>query len=189
MAIKLMPGGHPYHALAEAAAAAAAAADIAPEAVASITVSRPSFTALTGPLHPTDLVEMAHSPAYFLAAAVADRSFSWIHASSAKIGDPLIHRLIDKVRVGDPPTGDAGRYRLGATVTVRAIDGRAGTRTILAPKGAAASGLVWADVDAKYRALVPKARVSEAQVEASLAVIHDLRDVSRVSALIDLLRV
>ena len=54
MAIKLVPGGHPYHALAEAAANAARDADIMPEAVESITVSRPGFTALTGPLHPTE---------------------------------------------------------------------------------------------------------------------------------------
>src|SRR5215471_9075921 len=49
MAIKLVPGGHPYHALAEAAANAAKAADVIPEAIASITVSRPGLTALTGP--------------------------------------------------------------------------------------------------------------------------------------------
>src|SRR5260370_36447204 len=53
MAIKLVPGGHPYHALAEAAADAAREADLLPEAVESITVSRPGFTALSGPLHPT----------------------------------------------------------------------------------------------------------------------------------------
>src|SRR5262252_4101941 len=39
MAIKLMPGGHPYHALAEAAANAAKEANITPEAIESITVS------------------------------------------------------------------------------------------------------------------------------------------------------
>jgi hypothetical protein len=78
MAIKLVPGGHPYHALAEAAANAAREGNIAPQDVESITVSRPGFTALTGPLHPTDLISMAHSPGYFLAAGVADHSFSWM---------------------------------------------------------------------------------------------------------------
>src|SRR5215472_1824420 len=68
MAIKLVPGGHPYHALAEAAANAAKKADIMPDAIESITVSCPGFTALTGPLHPSDLIAMAHSPAHFLAA-------------------------------------------------------------------------------------------------------------------------
>src|SRR5215469_9898595 len=82
MAIKLVPGGHPYHALAEAAANAAKQEAITPGEIESITVSRPGFTALTGPLHPTDLIGMAHSPAYFLAAGAADRDFSWIHATA-----------------------------------------------------------------------------------------------------------
>jgi hypothetical protein len=51
------------------------------EAVESITVS-PGFTALTGPLHATDLIGMAHSPAYFLAAGAADRDFPWVHATA-----------------------------------------------------------------------------------------------------------
>src|SRR6202040_262845 len=98
MAIKLVPGGHPYHALGEAAANAAREGRIAADEVESITISRPGMTTLTGPLHPTDLIGMAHSPAYFVAAGAADREFSWVHATSAKIGDPVIHRLIEKVR-------------------------------------------------------------------------------------------
>ncbi|MBV9377306.1 MAG: MmgE/PrpD family protein, partial [Alphaproteobacteria bacterium] len=95
MAIKLVPGGHPYHALAEAAGNAARKGDIVPQDIESIVVSRPGFTALTGPLHPTDLIGMAHSPAYFLAAGAADRDFSWAHATAAKMADPTIHQLID----------------------------------------------------------------------------------------------
>jgi 2-methylcitrate dehydratase PrpD len=189
MAIKLVPGGHPYHALAEAAANAAREGNVAPEMVESITVSRPGFTALTGPLHPTDLIGMAHSPAYFVAAGVADHEFSWIHAAQGKITDPVIHQLIDKVRVGAPPTDDVARYRQGATVTIRMTDGRTSTSTVFEPKGAASRGIAWADVDAKYRALLPQARVPERQIEASLAVIHDFRAVRHVSALIDCLRV
>src|SRR5437762_1321331 len=44
MAAKLVPGGHTYHALAEAAANAARAGDIDPDSVDSITVSRPGMT-------------------------------------------------------------------------------------------------------------------------------------------------
>src|SRR6516162_1615729 len=170
MAIKLVPGGHPYHALAEAAANAARSSNIAPEAVESITVSRPGFTTLTGPLHPTDLIGMAHSPAYFVAAGVADHDFSWIHATAAKISDPTIHQLIDKVGVGAPPTDNVARYRQGATVTIRTKDGRISTSTIFEPKGAAAGGIAWGDVDTKYRTLVPHAGVPERQIEASLAI-------------------
>jgi 2-methylcitrate dehydratase PrpD len=188
MAIKLMPGGHPYHALAEAAANAARAGDVSPDEVEAIVLSRPGVTALSGPLHPADLVDMAHSPAYFLAAGVADREFSWQHATPAKIKDPVIHRLIDRVRVGEPPTADVERYRQGATVTIRTGDGRAFTSTVYVPKGAGMLGIAWADVDAKYRALVPRVGLREQHIEASLQAIHDFRRVERVSALVDWLQ-
>ena len=186
MAIKLVPGGHPYHALAEAAANAAREGKITPPEVESITVSRPGFTALTGPLHPTDLIGMAHSPAYFVAAGVADHSFSWVHATPSKIFDPIVHQLIDKVWVGAPP-GNAAPYRQGATVTIRTKDGRTSTSTVYSPKGSGANGIAWSDVDAKYRALMPHAQFNEAQIEASLALIHDFDRQTSVVALIDLL--
>ena len=187
MAIKLVPGGHPHHALAEAAAKAARDGNIAPEEVDSITLSRPGVTALAGPLHPTDLIGMAHSPAYFLAAGAADREFSWVHATAAKISDPVIHRLIDKVRVGAPPADNTALYRQGATVTIRSTDGRISTSAVYAPKGAGMDGIAWADIDAKYRTLVPHSGLRADQIEASLAVIHDFRHVTNASALTNLL--
>ncbi|MBV9150375.1 MAG: MmgE/PrpD family protein [Alphaproteobacteria bacterium] len=189
MAVKLVPGGHPYHALAEAAANAARDGEIDPEAVESITVSRPGVTALTGPLHPADLIDMAHSPAYFLAAGVADRNFTWTHATPQKIADPKIHRLIDKVRVGPPPAENVARYRQGATVTVRTTDGREVTNTVYAPKGAGMLGIGWADIDAKYRALVPLSGLPEPQVDRSLALIHCFRELSDVTELTRLLQI
>lgn len=124
MAIKLVPGGHPYHAIAEAAGNAAREAAVTADQIASITIHRPGMTTLTGPLHPGNLIDMAHSPAYFAAAGAADRGFSWIHASAAKIADPVIHALIDKVprrgRTGgelEPLSarGDGGDPRSGWT--------------------------------------------------------------------------
>jgi 2-methylcitrate dehydratase PrpD len=182
-----VPGGHPSHALAEAAASAARAGNVSPDEVETITLSRPGVTALSGPIHPTDLIGMAHSPAYFLAAGVADKDFSWAHATTAKIMDPVIHRLLDKVRVGAPPTEHVEQYKQGATVTITTQDGRAFSSTVYAPKGAGVRGIDWADVDAKYRTLVPKARLSDRQVEASLQVIHAFRTVKHVSELTGLL--
>jgi len=188
MAIKLVPGGHPSHSLAEAAANAARAGQIAPDDVETITLSRPGVTAFTGPIHPTDLIDMAHSPAYFLAAGVADHEFTWRHATETKITNPVIHQLIDKVRVGPPPTQQVEQYKQGATVTIQTKDGRTFSSTIFAPKGAGALGIDWADVDAKYRTLVPLAQVSDQQIEASLQVIHDFGNVKQASELTDLLK-
>src|SRR6516165_8347848 len=183
MAIKLVPGGHPHHALAEAAGNAARDGRIAPDEVESITLSRPDVTALAGPRHPTDLIGMAHSPAFFLAAGTADQGFSWVHATEAKIADPVIHRLIEKVRVGPPPTDNVERYRQGATVIIRTTDGRISTSTVYVPKGAGILGIAWADIDTKYRTLVPHAGLGNAQIEASLTLIHDFRHATRASAL------
>jgi 2-methylcitrate dehydratase PrpD len=188
MAIKLVPGGHPYHAIAEAAANAARQGNVAAADVASIVIARPGMTKLSGPLHPADLIDMAHSPAYFAAAGVADHAFSWEHASAAKIADPVIHALIDRVRVGPPPVQDAERYRQGATVTIATHDGRSFSNTVFAPKGAAALGIDWRDVDAKYRTLVPAAGVRAPEIEASLALIHDFRQLADVTALTRSLR-
>src|SRR5712691_5915572 len=188
MAVKLVPGGHPSHALAEAAANAAREGNIAAAEIDSITVSRPGMTALTGPLHPKDLVDMAHSPSYFLAAGAADRDFSWVHATAQKIADPVIHGLIDKVRVGPPPADNAARYRQGASVAIRTRDGRSVTSTVYAPKGSGMLGIAWADIDAKFRALVPLSGLGERQIEAMLDIIHDFRRQASVTALTDLLR-
>jgi 2-methylcitrate dehydratase PrpD len=183
-----VPGGHPHHADAEAAANAARDGDIAPDAVEAIVLSRPGVDALSGPLHPASLIDMAHSPAYFMAAAVADREFTWAHASPEKIADPVIHRLIDKVRVGPQPTENVDAYRQGATVTIETTDGRKVSSTVHVPTGAGCLGLDWATLDTKYRTLAANAPLDAKQLDASLEVLHDFRDVKDVSDLIDLLK-
>jgi 2-methylcitrate dehydratase PrpD len=104
MAIKLMPGGHPYHAIAEAAAEAAIAGDVDPAAVERIILSAAQLRHLHGPTHPTNLIDAAHSVVYFAAASVADRGFRWEHAQVEKMRDPTILALLDKVEIDpDPP--------------------------------------------------------------------------------------
>jgi len=187
MAIKLVPGAHSHHALAEAAANAARKGNVSPDEVAAIVLSRPGVKKLVGPLHPADLIAMAHSQAYFLAAGVADRDFTWAHAGPEKIADPVIHRLIDKIRVGPEPTTDVEKYRQGGTVTIETTDGRSFTDTVFVPKGSGCLGIDWADIDAKYRILMPHAELPESRIDKSLAVIHGFRDVADASALTDLL--
>lgn len=189
LALKLVPGGHPYHALGEAAANAARAGNVDPAEVAAIVVSRPGMTKLTGPLHPKDLIDMAHSPAYFTAAGVRDHAFGWEHASQEKIDDPVIHALIDKVRVGAPPEAGVERFRQGATVTVDLVDGRSFSNTVFAPKGAGYLGIDWKDVEIKYRALAPVAPLSESQIASSFASVKNLRDLTGVSEIMEGIRI
>jgi len=61
MAIKLVPGGHPHHTIASAANAAREAGITADQSI-RITIHRPGMKTLGGPLHPANLIDMAHSP-------------------------------------------------------------------------------------------------------------------------------
>ena len=93
LAIKVRPGAHPLSAAVEAAINAAREGNVAPEAVETIRVAGPRFRALVGHKHPTDLVGAIHSLAYYLAAAVVDKEFSWQHVSMEKVLDSAIGRL------------------------------------------------------------------------------------------------
>ena len=192
MAIKLVPGGHPNHALAEAAANAAREGNVSANEVESITMTRPLSRKMRIALpasasHPKTLVDVAHTPAYFVAAAVADKDFSWVHASPEKIADPVIHQLIDKIKVGEPVTQDIEKFRQGAVVTIKTKDGRSYTSTVYAPRGSGPRGIEWADVDAKYRALMAMTQLGTQKIENSLKVIHEFRNVQTVSALMEVL--
>jgi 2-methylcitrate dehydratase PrpD len=189
MAIKLVPGGHPHHAAAEAAANAAIAADAPAADIESIVLSAPKYRTLPGPKHPTDLIGVAHSPAYIVAAAVADRGYGWIHASPEKVADPTIRALIDRI-VPDPdpkPYPDRFPHHHGATVTIMLKDGRKFSSHVDFPRGSGPRGIDWADVDAKYRALVPLSGLPVQKVEASLALVHELERLTTISELTGLL--
>ena len=189
MAVKLVPGGHPYHALAEAAGNAARSGGFAPDDIDAIVIHRPGMDRLGPPLHPTDLIGMAHSAAYFTAAGAADGGMSWANAGAEKIADPVIHRLIDKVRVGPQPTEDVARYRQGATVSIHGRGGKIASSTVFEPKGSAALGIDWADIDAKYRALMPASGMAAPAIEASLRAIRGIRGSANVAELIGFLRI
>jgi len=189
MAIKLVPGGHPHHAAAEAAANAAIAGHVDPADVVDIRLSSAKYRTLPGPRHPTDLIGVAHSPAYFIAAAVADRDYGWIHVSPTKVADPVIRQLIDKVTVdpNPPPYPDRFPHHHGATVTITLKEGRQFSAHVDFPRGSAPRGIEWADVDAKYRRLVPLSGLAPEKVEASLRVVHEFETVKTVSELTRLL--
>ena len=190
MAIKLMPGGHPFHAIAEAAATAAILGNVDPREVEQITISAAQMKDWGAKSHPRDLIGAAHSVVYFVAAAVADRRFSWEHITEAKLLDPLISSLQDKV-VFDPnptPLPDRFTHRHGGTVHIRMRSGVVHSNTCKAARGSGARGVEWADVDDKYRLLVPQSGLSSARVDASLAVVHRFEQVKAMGELTGLLQ-
>jgi 2-methylcitrate dehydratase PrpD len=76
----------------------------------------------------------------------------------------------------------------GATVTITLKDGRRFSEHVDFPRGSAPRGIEWADVDAKYRRLVPLSGLAPEKVEASLEVVHGFDTVKAVSELTRLLR-
>lgn len=190
MAIKLMPGAHPFHATAEAAADAARAGAVRPGDIERVTISAAvQWTNFKGEPHPRNLVDAAHSLVYFVAASIVDREFGWDAMSLAKMSDPLIAQVQDKV-VFDPspaPLPDRFPHRHGGGVTILLKDGRQFTSTCVAPRGSGPRGVSWDDIDAKYLRLVPLAGLRSEQVEASLALLHGFDTAANTSALTRLL--
>jgi 2-methylcitrate dehydratase PrpD len=140
-----------------------------------------------GSRNPKNYAEAIHSLPYFLACAVADRDFTWIHATPAKFHDPAITRLMGLVDADPSAAPVTYQWNWGGTVTIVTNSGARFTSTIDAPRGSAPRGIEWSDVDAKYRALMPDSKLPAARIEESLKVIHGFDHVKRVSELTGLL--
>lgn len=191
MAIKLMPGAHPFHAVAEAAAEAGAAARARPDEIDRVVVNAAvQWTTFHGDPHPRNLVDAAHSLQYFVAAAIVDGAFGWQHMDEQRMLDPGIARVQDLVEMDPDPTPLPDRFphRHGGTVTIILTDGRSFTATCTAPRGSGPRGVEWADVDDKYRRLAPIAGLSTEQVETSLGLLHDFGRTAGVADLLGTLR-
>ena len=187
LAIKLWPGAHPFSGTVEAAVNAARQADVQPEEVAQILVSGRNRTTVSGSRRPRDLIEAIHSLPYFVASAVADRDFSWVHATPEKIHSPVTATLMDLVDIDPSPPRVSYDWNWGGTVTIVTKSGERYTNTVDAPRGSGPRGIDWSDVDAKYRALMPDSGLPTSRIEEILNVIHEVEGVEHVSELTALL--
>ena len=187
LAIKLWPGAHPFSSTVEAAVDAARQADVQPEEVAQILVSGRNRTTLSGSRRPRDLIEAIHSLPYFVASAVADKDFSWIHATSEKIHNPVTTMLMDLVDIDPSPPLVSYDWNWGGTVTIVTKSGGRYTSTVDAPLGSGPRSIEWSDVDAKYHALLPDSGLPANRIEQVLNVIHEFEGVEDVSELTTLL--
>jgi len=186
-AVKLWPGAHPFSGTVEAAVNTARKANVPPQEVAKILVAGPNRTTVGGSRRPKDLVEAIHSLPYFVASAVADKDFTWVHATEAKIFNPVVARLMDLVEADPAPPAVAYNWGWGGTVTIVTKSGARFTSTVDAPRGSAPRGIAWSDVDAKYHALMPDSTLPATRIEESLRVIHRFETVKNVAELIGLL--
>ena len=187
LAIKLWPGAHPFSGTVEAAMNAAREANVPPDAVARILVAGQNRTGIQGSRRPANLAEAIHSLSYYVAAAVADKDFTWAHASETKYSDPRIVKLMDLVDVDPAPPPVKYMWSWGGTVTIVTTDGKRFTSTVDAPRGSGPRGIAWSDVEAKYRALMPESKLPARRIDDALSLIHGLERVKNVSELTRLL--
>ncbi len=189
MAIKLMPGAHPFHAVAEAAANAAIEGNVQPDDIQEIVISAAQMKDWMAPHHPTDLITAAHSVVYFVAAAIVDRGFTWIHITQEKMLDPIIAMLQDKV-VFDPnptPLPDRFTHRHGGTVTITLKDGRKFSNTCRAARGSGPTGVTWDEVDSKFNHLMPLSGLNTQKIQTIRERVHQFRTLSSMAPLTELL--
>lgn len=191
MAIKLMPGAHPFHAVAEAAATAAIQGNVNPDDIQEIMISAAQMKDWMAPHHPTDLITAAHSVVYFVAAAIVDRGFTWKHITKEKMLDPVIAMLQDKV-VFDPnptPLPDRFTHRHGGTVIITLKNGQKISNTCRASRGSGPTGVTWSEVDDKFNHLMPLSGLSTQKIEQICERVHHFRTLSSMAPLTELLTI
>jgi len=81
------------------------------------------------------------------------------------------------------PYPDRFPHHHGATVTITLKDGRQFSTTSIFRAGPGPAGSNGADVDAKYRTLVPARKLAPDKIEASLKVVHEFESVKTMSEL------
>lgn len=195
MAIKLIPGAHPFHVFAEAATAAMLENGIDPADVARIVISGEQLTGVQMKdwidiRHPRNLSDAAHSIVYFVAAAAADASsggFTWQHMDAAKMADSRIARLQDLVDVDpDPPPLTNRRFVHldGGRVTIVTTAGARFTKHVERPSGSARI-VQWPAVREKFRRLVGNAGLQEERVEEVLHRVEHFERLANPAALME----
>ena len=190
MAIKLMPGAHPFHAVAEAAANAAIEGNVHPEEIKEVMISAAQMKDWMAPHHPTNLISAAHSVVYFVAAAIVDRGFTWKHINKESMMDPKIAALQDKV-VFDPhpaPLPDRFTHRHGGTVIITLKDGRKISNTCRAARGSGPTGVTWDEVDSKFNHLMPLSGLDSKKIQQIRESVRHFRTLPSVTPLTHLLR-
>jgi 2-methylcitrate dehydratase PrpD len=187
LAIKLVPGAHAFHPSVEAAVNAARQSDAAPDQVARILVAGSQSRTMVAGQRPKDMIEAIHSLPYFIASAVADKDFSWVHATAEKIHSPAVVRLMDLVEPDPAPPPVRYDWSWGGTVTIVTTSGARYSSTVDAPRGSGPRGISWTDVDAKFRALTRDSGLPTKRLEQTLALIHRFDQVKSASELTRLL--
>jgi len=190
MAVKLIPGGHPYHAIAEAAMNAAIAGDVDPAKIDRVVISAIQLQNWRGPQEVSDLISAAHSAVYFVAAAIADRGFGWDHIKPEKMQDERILAVQRRVEFDPvpPPLPDRFPHRHGGTITIIMKNGEQWSSTCRMPRGSGPRGISWEDIRSKFKRLAPASGLPVDQLNDCFDHVRNLELMQDVNTLARLLQ-
>ena len=183
LAVKLIPGAHALHPAVEAAVKAARESGVRQEDVDKILVAGPQSGLVGSSKAPKDMAEAIHSLPYYVASAVADKDFSWVHAAPEMFQRPGVARLMRLVERDPSPSPVRYEWGWGATVTIVTKSGTRYTRTVDAPRGSAPRGIEWSDIEAKFGALMPQSGLPADRTAQVLKLIQEFDGVTNVSQL------
>lgn len=135
--------------------------------------------------HPTTRESADHSLPYILAAVLTDGAFSDAIFDDARIRDPALHALADRVVVvEDPDFTRRFSADIPCRIEVRMRDGSTHAAAVDHPRGHYRNPMTDAEVEAKFRLLAGRT-LPEARLGAVLDAAWSLRDAPGVTALLD----
>jgi len=137
--------------------------------------------------HPTSRETADHSLPYIVAVALADGEVTAGQFESARIADPALLALVQRVKV-ERNAELSARYpqAAGNIVTVRLRDGRTLSERVDFPRGHAQNPLIDAEVDAKFLALAAP-RLGRERADAVLRWLWRLEEARDFGALMSLM--
>jgi 2-methylcitrate dehydratase len=139
--------------------------------------------------HPKTRETADHSLPYLLAAALMDGRITAESFSDARIADPLVSRLMQRIRVSENKAyTEQFPAKLITRIDVTTRDGQRLTETATYPKGHAKNPMSDADLDSKFSDLSKGLMVADA-CNALRGVLWRIDEADDVSRVIDLLRV
>jgi 2-methylcitrate dehydratase len=166
-----------YHSQAPITIALRLSKDIEPDDIESVTIHTYWFAwseigSEPEKWHPTTRESADHSLPYIVSAVLIDRAFSDEIFAEARLSDPRIHALADKVKVIEDPefTKRFSRAEIPSRIEIRTRRGELKSAAVDYPRGHFRNPMTDVEVEAKFRALAGRA-MPGAQVESALEVL------------------